>query len=150
MAASQPRQPNPGRAPLWSLVLAAIVISGLVVGFALTTISGTPPSLPASVRLPAVTSVSTTSPPPSTIGSPGTSVTTGALNVVEAPKPVVTQVNGQTATTVPVLTTTSTTEDGSGSHGTTTTTIEPGDHERPHGSTPGSTTSTTSAAAQDR
>ena len=146
MAASQPRQPKPGRAPLWSLVLTAIVISGLVVGFALTTISGTPPSLPASVRLPAVTSVSTTIPPPSTIGSPGTSVTTGALKVVEVPKPV----NGQTATTVPVLTTTSTTEDGSGSHGTTTTTIEPGDHERPHGSTPGSTTSTTSAAAQDR
>ncbi len=112
---------------MWALSLSVVAVSAGVVGFALTAGSSGHGSIPSAVELPAPAPVSpptTSTVEPSTtlvLGSPGG----GSLSVVAAPKPVVTQVDGLTATTLPAVTTT--TEDAGTSH-TTTTEAE---HRRP-------------------
>ena len=110
------------RPPMWGLGLIVVAVSAGVVGFALTAGSASSTALPPALELP----TGPVTAPAITTSAPVTSTTTmvgssGAnpLSVVAAPKPVVTQVGGITATTVPATTTT-TTEDSSGGHTTTT------------------------------
>ena len=141
------------RRPMWALSLSVVAVSAGVVGFALTAGSSGHGSIPSSVELPAPAPVS---PPSTTIVAPSTTVVVGSsgggsLSVVAAPKPVVTQVDGLTATTV--LPVTTTTEDSGTSH---TTTTETEHRHRPVPSTtttipePTTTTTTTTTVSDDR
>ena len=109
------------RPPMWGLGLVVVAVSAGVVGFALTAGSASSTALPPAVEIPSgkaaspTTTLSAPVPTTSTVVSPAG---VSPLSVVAAPKPVVTQVDGITATTVPVTTTT--TEDSSGGHTTTT------------------------------
>jgi hypothetical protein len=124
------------RVPLWAVGAVAVALAA--VSFSLSTVASTAahPTLPSSVQLQSTsTSVGPPAQPSTTSSTTAPTVAGGASGAVGAPagptgvvaanRPVVTEVGGSTATTVPVVgpttttttTVTSTTDDGPGDGG---------------------------------